>query len=124
MATDVLETVARLGSVLRASPMKQVGPVFLESKYKEHRDLVSVDALERFFANHPELVLAWSHYSLDPRCEFSLALANARFPGDSWKVFETNPDGSIRKRLEFQTGARACAHFVRSYMEVLARHAS
>jgi hypothetical protein len=123
MANDVLEAVARMGSILRGSRTKLPEPLFLQSRYLEHRENVTIDALEDFFANHPELVLAWAHYSVDPRCEY-LGLATARFPGDSWKVIETNIDGSIRERLEFPTGARACAHFVRSYMETLALHAS
>jgi hypothetical protein len=121
MLNAVLSSIGLIGPRLRAGERQTPEQLLLASGYLEAPESVTVQDLEAWFSANPQHVLAWGMYSVESRCEWFGILCIAPTPEAGWHIAYTAADGSLDRMERYESGAEACAIFVKAYVERLAK---
>jgi hypothetical protein len=119
MTNPVLSSVAFIASTLRGESSLTAADLLLASGYLDSKDSVSVETLKAWFVENPRHVLAWALFSVHPKCDSPTALIMPE-GSNPWRL-ATVEDGTISHVESYDSGAEACATFVKGYLEDLAR---
>jgi hypothetical protein len=124
LSDEVLSRICRLPQEFRHRGDVSMVTLVRDSGYLRSPDAVTEESLERFFSENPDTIDPWLLESMDQRCAPAWYFIEPSGDSREWTVGYLTAQGQRTRETFYSDGAKACAFFVRRWLDFIERVAN